>query len=263
MKVWDVQSAFSNFFFQLTCRPGAVVFVLRKKSSMRVQLWTTHLCNGVCSFDFQITLSCLKTAEIGFQPRTLEQSWEMKPCLSVIVTEEGSLISQRYYPPPWLASLPPPPSYIVPQDQVHGGRGWRRVMGPLSLCLRAGWMGLGPCPHTGFLNRTPLVISLLSSFLRPARLPVSPYPYFKVFRFHVHMSTQHLPATSTGSSAPACLECLYEVVVVFDVVTQVFISKQLLTNQEKYQEKNCHSFSAVSSSPPPVGLANLVRVNLL
>lgn len=77
------------------------------------------------------------------QPQSLEQSWEMKPCLSVIVTE-GKL---TYFPeilssplPPLtpLSPLPLALCYIVLQDQVHGGRGWRRVMGPLSLCLRAG-----------------------------------------------------------------------------------------------------------------------------
>lgn len=185
MKVWDFRTAFSFhviLFFQLTCRPGAVVFVLRKRSSKRIQLWNDCKDAPVHSIHFQITLFHLKSVEKEPQPRSLEWSWKMKPCLSVIVTEESSLISQRYYPPPpCLPSLLSSPFHIVLQDQVHGGWGWRRVMGPLSLCFRAGWMGLSPLPpslqspasHTGSLNRTqipPLFIILVSSFCRPARL---------------------------------------------------------------------------------------------
>lgn len=49
----------------------------------------------------------------------------MKPCLSVIVTEESSLISQRYYPPlcpPSLLSRPPPSSLL---HCSPGSSSWR------------------------------------------------------------------------------------------------------------------------------------------
>lgn len=42
------------------------------------------------------------------------------------------------FAPFYTYTLPLSYSLFVLQDQVHGGQGWERVMGPLSLCLRAG-----------------------------------------------------------------------------------------------------------------------------
>lgn len=128
----------------------------------------------------------------------------MKPCLSVIVTKESLLISQRYYPvlpPPGLHSFATP-SYIVLQDQVHRGQDWRRVMGPLSLCLRAGWM-CPPCRHwigPRFLLSLSVwspVSTNLPTFLTD--------PYFKVFKLHVDMQAQFTPLHSNFTcQRPLC-----------------------------------------------------------
>lgn len=208
MKVQLFKTAFSVLFFQLTCRPGAVVFVPRKKSSK-----TEELCN--CLKDTPVRLRAfipfspcpvLKCVEKTLQPWSLEQSWVMKPCLSVIVTEENSLISQRYYPLPLLLSLPPPlPPFIHCSPGSSSVRpGLEEGNGPLSLCLREGWMGLGPCPQLPYSlwigPRFPLFISLGSSFSdQPSFLAD---PYFKVFGLRVPCSRVYVPITPHCSLQP-------------------------------------------------------------
>lgn len=152
----------------------------------------------------------LKCVEKTLQPWSLEQSWVMKPCLSVIVTEENSLISQRYYPLPLLLSLPPPlPPFIHCSPGSSSVRpGLEEGNGPLSLCLREGWMGLGPCPQHPYSlwigPRFPLFIGLGYSFSdQPSFLAD---PYFKVFGLRVPCSRVYVPITP-NCSLQAHLSC--------------------------------------------------------
>jgi len=199
-----------------------------------------------CVLSIHLQLSPFETRRKRFPPRSLEQSWEMKPCPAFIVTEESSLISQRYYPQPCLPSLPlplfhPSPSYIVPQDQVHRGRGWSRVMGPLSLCLRAGWMGCGPCPHTGSQKSPPSLLlwspvsSDMPSFLT-VHIHISKYLY-SMLDMWIHPCSHNTPPKPHLPHPQLCTCMSWMSLGNSCVVWRVFISKQFLTNQNKYQEK--------------------------
>ncbi len=190
-EVSDVQTAFL-IFFSINLQTRSCSLCAEEEKQWKGK---RHTCVTKCIHSvFRSPCPVWNPWKKGWSPGPW--SWDMKPCLSVIVTKESSHISQRNYPPLYIPSLfsPPPPSTFLhcspgSRSQRSEQKEGNGTLVPASQG-RSNCLSPASCPHTGSLNSSPIPLfptSLLSYFFQPAHPPEGPYPYFRVFRFHVNL----------------------------------------------------------------------------